>query len=438
MGIYRLILFLGLSFICLNISAQAGKSAPQSKSILLINAHAHIGNGKSYQKSIIGFKDGKITEVYNSNIVDYKNLKYDSVIDLEGKHVYPGFIVVNSSLGLNEIDAVRASHDYAETGSINPNVRSIIAYNTDSRIIPTVRSNGVLTAQITPRSGLISGTSSVVSLDGWNWEDALLSENDAIHVNWPRYVYEDVNRNKDKKDSISREDMRRRNLQALEDFFNAAKAYINSSYNYEINLRFEAMRGVFSGKKSLFIHADHIRELSEAVYFKKTHGIPNLVIVGGTDSWRQPELFVDNNISIVVRRVHSLPSRQDEDIDLPYKLPALLDKSGIVFCLDNSGDMENMNTRNLPFYAGTARAHGLEGEKAVQSITLNAAKILGIEDRVGSLEAGKDATLFVSEGDALDMLTNKIEMAFIQGRVVNLDNHQKQLYLKYKTKYSGN
>ena len=413
-------------------------SAPQSKSILLINAHAHIGNGKSYPKSIIGFKDGKITEVYNANIVDYKNLKYDTVIDLDGKHVYPGFIVANSSLGLNEIDAVRATHDYAETGSINPNVRSIIAYNTDSRIIPTVRSNGVLTAQITPRSGLISGTSSIVSLDGWNWEDALLMENDAIHLNWPRYIHEDVNRNKDKKDTINREDIRRRQLQSLDDFFSAAKAYINSSYNYEVNLRFEAMRGVFTGKMSLFIHADHIRELSEAIYFKKAHGISKLVIVGGADSWRQHELFVDNEISIVVRRVHSLPSRQDEDIDLPYKLPALLDKSGIVFCLDNSGDMENMNIRNLPFYAGTARAHGLEGEKAVQSITLNAAIILGIDDRVGSLEAGKDATLFVSEGDALDVLTNNVEMAFIQGRAVNLDNHQKQLYLKYKTKYSGN
>lgn len=413
-------------------------SAPQSKSILLINAHAHIGNGKSYPKSIIGFKDGKITEVYNANIVDYKNLKYDTVIDLDGKHVYPGFIVANSSLGLNEIDAVRATHDYAETGSINPNVRSIIAYNTDSRIIPTVRSNGVLTAQITPRSGLISGTSSIVSLDGWNWEDALLMENDAIHLNWPRYIHEDVNRNKDKKDTINREDIRRRQLQSLDDFFNDARAYINTSYNYEVNLRFEAMRGVFTGKMSLFIHADHIRELSEAIYFKKAHGISKLVIVGGADSWRQHELFVDNEISIVVRRVHSLPSRQDEDIDLPYKLPALLDKSGIVFCLDNSGDMENMNIRNLPFYAGTARAHGLEGEKAVQSITLNAAIILGIDDRVGSLEAGKDATLFVSEGDALDVLTNNVEMAFIQGRAVNLDNHQKQLYLKYKTKYSGN
>lgn len=413
-------------------------SAPQSKSILLINAHAHIGNGKSYPKSIIGFKDGKITEVYNANIVDYKNLKYDTVIDLDGKHVYPGFIVANSSLGLNEIDAVRATHDYAETGSINPNVRSIIAYNTDSRIIPTVRSNGVLTAQITPRSGLISGTSSIVSLDGWNWEDALLMENDAIHLNWPRYIHEDVNRNKDKKDTINREDIRRRQLQSLDDFFNDARAYINTSYNYEVNLRFEAMRGIFTGKMSLFIHADHIRELSEAIYFKKAHGISKLVIVGGADSWRQHELFVDNEISIVVRRVHSLPSRQDEDIDLPYKLPALLDKSGIVFCLDNSGDMENMNIRNLPFYAGTARAHGLEGEKAVQSITLNAAIILGIDDRVGSLEAGKDATLFVSEGDALDVLTNNVEMAFIQGRAVNLDNHQKQLYLKYKTKYSGN
>lgn len=421
------------------ITAQSSMAPVQKKSILLINGHAHLGNGKNYIKSIIGIKDGKIAEVYNANIVDYKNLKYDSIIDLEGKHIYPGFIAPNSALGIREIDQVRATHDYAETGKINPNVRSIIAYNTDSKITPTVRSNGILLAQITPRGGLISGTSSVVELDGWNWEDALFKENDGIHLQWPHYVLEDVNKTKDKKDvKESREEIRRKQIQLLEDFFNDAKAYLNASFNYEINLRYEAMRGVFSGKKALYIHAEHIRDLTEAIYFKKRFDIPRMTIVGGADSWRIPELFVDNHVSIMLLRVHSLPYRKDEDIDLPYKLPKLLDDAGILFCLENSGGMEVMNTRNLPFYAGTARAYGLSEEKAIQSITLNAAKILGIDERVGSLEAGKDATLIVSSGDALDMMSNNIEIAFVRGRSIDLNNHQKDLYNKFKAKYEGN
>ena len=197
------------------------------------------------------------------------------------------------------------------------------------------------------------------------------------------------------------------------------------------------MRGIFNGKKTLFIHANDINELSEAIYFKKRYNIPKMVIVGGFDSWRTPELFVDNNIPIILKRIHSLPSRPDEDIDLPYKLPKLLDDAGILFCLENSGSMEVMGTRNLPFYAGTARAYGLEEEKAVQIITLNTAKILGIDEKVGSIEEGKDATFFVSEGDALDMMSNNVLIAFIQGRIIDLDNHQKQLYRKYQAKYEG-
>jgi len=420
-----------------NTQSQATMAPAQNKSILLINGIAHLGNGKMITKSLIGLKDGKITEVYNANVVDYNNLKYDSIIDINGKHVYPGFIAPNSSLGLREIDLVRATHDFAEAGRINPNVRSLIAYNTDSRITPTVRSNGVLIAQISPRGGLISGTSSIVELDGWNWEEAILKENDGIQMNWPRYFMEDVNAKKNKKDSVSRESKRKKQIQLLDNFFNDSEAYLKSSFNYEVNLRYESMRGLFEGKKTLFIHANHIRELSEAIYFKKRHQIPNMVIVGGFDSWRIPELFVDNNVPIILKRIHGLPSRSDEDIDLPFILPRLLDEAGILFCLENSGSMEVMGTRNLPFYAGTARTYGLEEEKAVQSITLNTAKILGIDHRVGSIETGKDATIIISNGDALELIGNDIEMAFIQGRSIDLNNHQKQLYRKYMAKYNS-
>lgn len=436
MNIKHLLILLSATLLFAEVRPQAGMSPAMTKSVLLTNGTAHIGNGKIILNSLIGIRDGKITEVFNANIVDVNKLNYDTIIDISGKHVYPGFILPNSSLGLREIDAVRATHDYSETGSLNPNVRSIIAYNTDSRLIPTVRSNGILMAQTTPRGSIISGTSSIVALHGWNWEDALYKEDDGIHLNWPRYVNEDVNRKKTGKDSTDTESKRRNEITAIEDFFSESQAYVKTSFNYEINLRYEAMRGIFTGTKKLFIHASHIRELSEAISFKKKLGIPEMVIVGGYDSWRIPELFVDNNIPVILNRLHSLPSRADEEIDLPYKLPVLLHQSGILFCLENAGDMEVMESRNLPFYAGTARAYGLEDELAVQSITLNAAKILGIDKETGSLEPGKDATLFVSTGDALEILTNNVELAFIQGRIMDLDNHQKALYRKYKEKYS--
>jgi imidazolonepropionase-like amidohydrolase len=140
-------------------------------------------------------------------------------------------------------------------------------------------------------------------------------------------------------------------------------------------------------------------------------------------------------VPVMVQRLHELPRFAEDDVDLTYKLPKLLDDAGVMFCLQNAGDMERMGTRNMPFYAGTAVAYGLDYEKAVAALSLNTAKILGIDDRYGSLEKGKSATLFISEGDALDMLGNKVVQAFIDGREIDLTNRQLQLYLKYQGKY---
>ena len=221
----------------------------------------------------------------------------------------------------------------------------------------------------------------------------------------------------------------------LTKFFNDAKAYYEDEKQPEKNLRLEAMKGIFSGSKTLFIHVTYVKEIEDAVHFAKDNGIKKMVIVGGTDSWMVTDLLRENNISVMVNRVHNLPNREDDDIDLPYKLPALLQKAGVLFCLENSGDMEQIQTRNLPFLAGTAAAYGLTKEEALSSITLNTAKILGIDSRVGSLEEGKDATLFISTGDALDIKTNNVEWAFIRGKWLDLSNEQKALNEKYLNKY---
>ncbi len=156
------------------------------------------------------------------------------------------------------------------------------------------------------------------------------------------------------------------------------------------------------------------------------------VIVGGYDAWRVADLLLDKKVDVILRRVHSLPLRDEDDVDLPFRLPALLKSKGIRFCLGYSGDMERMGSRNLAFLAGTAAAYGLSEEEALRAITLDAARVLGIDQRYGSLAVGKSATIFVSSGNALDMRTNNVTHAFIDGRHLDLDDHQKKLYRQYE------
>lgn len=413
----------------------ACSAAAQTRSILIMNGTAHIGNDSVIQNSMIGIRDGKIVEVIDASKAQPTGT-YDEKIDAAGKQVYPGFIAPNSTLGLTEIDAVRATNDFHEVGSILPNVRSLIAYNTDSKIIPTVRSNGILMAQVTPRGGLISGTSSIVMLDGWNWEDAAYKVDDGIHLNWPHiqsrhYLDEDniyPGPWEKNKNYVKQTD-------ELKKLFADAKAYSETEKAEEENLRFEAMKGIFNGTQTLFIHANNVKEIIEAVSFVKANAIKKAVIVGGRDSWMVTDLLRDNNIPVIVSRLHDLPEHPEDDVDLTYKLPYLLQKAGVMYCLNNEGDMEAMGTRNLPFLAGTAAAYGLTKEQALRSITLNTARILGIDKTTGSIEVGKDANIFISTGDALDMRTNNVEKAFVKGVSIDLNNDQKMLYEKYKKKY---
>jgi imidazolonepropionase-like amidohydrolase len=407
-------------------------AAKQTKSVLIMNATAHIGNGEVIENSAIAFTDGKLTMVADARVIRFDMTKFDTIISAAGMHVYPGFIAANSTLGLVEYDAIRASVDDAETGTFKPSVRSAIAYNADSEIIPTVRSNGVLMAQVVPRGGVISGVSSVMQLDAWNWEDALLREDDGVHLNWPQVFHRHADKGKVSIEKVKTYDQQLREIQI---FFSEAKAYCNNKNNTLIEVRFEGVRGVIEGQQTLYVHADDAKSIIEAIRFKKEMGIQKMVIVGGYQAAEVADLLKENNVPVMVQRVHSLPYLKEDDVQLPYKLPAILHKAGVMFCLENSGDMERMGARNIPFHAGTAVAYGLPYEEAVKAITLNAAKILGIDNTCGTLEQGKDATLFISKGDALDMRTNQLTAVFIQGRSIDLGSKQTELYERYMKKY---
>ena len=420
-------------FLAFTGQAQQTPAPEQSRSVLIVGGTAHLGTGDVIADAAIGFKDGKIDYVGRAFQVD-KSM-YDDLVDASGKHIYPGFIVSNSTIGLQEIGAVRASRDQYEVGTFRPNVRSVIAFNTDSEITPTVRTNGVLMGQITPRGGVISGSSCIVHFDGWNWEDAAVKMVDGVHLNWPTTHHK---HNKDGVIDIRKSKSYDQSKQEIKSYFTEAKAYAEAYPNHSLgtmDVRHEGMRGLFDGSLTLYVHADDARAISEAIHFKREMSISRMAIIGGYDSYLVADLLRENGVSVLLNSVHRLPRFKEDDVDLPYKLPKLLADEGVLFGLQVDAQMTEMNTRNLPFYAGTARKYGLTEEQAVMALTRNVATILGIEDRCGSIERGKDATLFISSGDALDIISNNLTHAYILGKSIDLDNRQRELYRKFQTKY---
>lgn len=406
-------------------------SHAQQKSMLLLNGFLHAGNGETLPSAAIGIRNGEITLIKNSLAFTFEKSDWDTIVDLNGRHIYPGFVAPNSTLGMTEIDAVRATRDFDEVGRINPHVRSQIVYNVESEVIATVRSNGVLICQATPRGGLISGTSSIMFMDGWNWEDATLQANDGIHVNWPSPLKRSEKNHtiKEKSDDYNK------SVRELYQFFEAAKAYNAEKRPEKQDLRYAAMANCFKGNQRVYFHANHLQQLQDIIDFCRETGIAYPVIVGGYDSYLITRELKDAKIPVMLYRTHSLPEREDDPVNLPYAVASRLQEGGVMYCIQNEGDMEAMNARNLPFLAGTAKAYGLTEEQAIAAISLNACKIMGIDKKYGSIEVGKSATLFVSEGSVIDMRTSSVYMALIDGKPVDLDTKQKRLYEKYSNKY---
>jgi imidazolonepropionase-like amidohydrolase len=390
------------------------------------NATIHTGNGKVIEKGYLVISQDKILDVGEVLSVQHKNAK---VIDLAGKHIYPGLIALNNYAGLNEIDAVRATRDYKEAGLFNPHARALIAYNTDSKILPTFSFNGILFTQAVPQGGVLSGSSSLMKTEGWNWEDAVVKADEGIHLNWPEIVAQRGNNKK--------EDHIQERINEIELFFSNCVAYYKQDYQTdkrEINIRFEAMRKLFEGKANLYLHVNGAKGIITAVnYFKQYYPNIKLVLVGAQDAWQTIPLIKHYNIPVILTNIHSLPKHAFSDVDQPFKTAAMLTKEDVLVAVGHNGSWE---ARNIMFNAGTLAAYGLTQEQALACITYNAAKILGIDDKIGSLQKGLQASFVVSAGDILDMKTSKPEMVFLEGKPIDLmQNHQYQLYLKYLKKY---
>lgn len=221
-------------------------------------------------------------------------------------------------------------------------------------------------------------------------------------------------------------------IEKVKQFFRDAKAWNAEPVHAEKNLKYEAVKPLFEKKQKLYVHANLVNQMLVAIDFVKEFGF-DVVLVGASEAYRIADLLKQNNISVILSQMHNLPTSDDDAVDQPYAAPAVLQKAGVLFCI-NDDDPQNRG-RNLPFNAGTAAAYGISKEEALTAITLNAAKVLGIDNRTGSIEAGKDANIVVSDGDILDMRSSKISLAFIQGRQLLLDDKHKQLFERYKHKY---
>ena len=411
--------------------SQQTPASKQNEAISIEGATAHLGNGEVIESSLIMFEEGKITFIGDSKM---KIARKGKVIDATGKHIYPGFIAPAKTLGLVEVNAVRASDDQDEIGDLIPHVRSLIAYNAESKVVESMRPNGVLLGQIAPSGGRISGTSSIVQFDAWNWEDAAIKIDDGVHLNWPRsfrqgrwWMGEDRGYRPNKEYA--------KETAAVVTFMKNAVAY-GKSVPQEVNPAFQAMQGIFDGNQKLYVYADGEKEIIDAINTLKANGAKEIVLVGGYHAYKITDFLKSNNVPVLVQFTHNLPVFDDDDYDLPFKLPKLLMEAGLLVGLQNT-EASNFQTRNLPFYAGQVGQQGLDKEKALQLITGNTAKILGIDAAYGTLETGKSATLFVSEGDALDMRGNQLTHAFIDGRAISLETHQTELWKRYMGKYEG-
>lgn len=433
------VLFLNLIF------SQQTPAPNQNKSVLIFGGTTHVGDGQVINNSVIGFTEGKIDLIASSDgtwtneilnmLSDSNNKKYDTIINASNHHIYPGIIALNSNLGLVEVDAVRASVDDDESGTYLPEIRSIIAYNAESKAVESMRPNGVLLAQIAPNGGVISGSSSVVQLDAWNWEDAVIKYDQGVHINWPSpYTFGRWWLGEDR--GLKANNNYNKQVNDLKDFFDKSKA--NMNLNKSMNLKSRAMKGIFEGDSTVYLHADDEKEIVDGVLFFKKFNIKKIVIVGASEAKNQLDFIKENNIPVVVKQPYRFPQSVDSDPRETFMLAKKMIDKGILVSIDPSGAPQSrVSIRNLPFYAGSFSSYGIDKELALSMITLNPAKILGIENEFGTLEVGKSATLFISKGDALDIISNNVTHAFISGRNISLETHQTRLWRRYSNKYSN-
>ena len=414
------------------------KSSPQPIPVVLQNAVLHTVSGGIVLGGTLWFHDGTIRGVLPAGETPtLPNNAPALVLDLQGKHVFPGMLAVNSSLGLVEIGMVRQAVDTDEVGDMSPEALAKVAVNPDSTALPVARSNGVLAAVVFPIGGLLPGRASVMQLDGWTNHDMTVREDAGPVVMWPAQSGGERARRGPRAAAGAEAtdgNATKKARQRIDDAFLAARAWLDAwtaDRALPIDIRHQALVPALRGEVPVFVLADELEQIESAVLWATSRQL-RVVIVGGREAASCGVLLRDRKVPVVVSGVHRMPARDDSAYDEAFTLPKRLADLGIAFCIASGGDFSN--ERNLPYHAATAAAFGLDRQRAFAAITHDAAVICGVGDRLGSLAVGKDATLFVADGHPFDLPT-KIELAFVRGRPVDLRNKHTELAKKYRERY---
>ena len=410
---------------------------PQSEAVALRGATIHTVTNGVIENGTILFENGVIRAIGT----DVEIPTGTRVVDVSGKHIYPGLIDAYSTVGISEIGSVDVSSDVNELGDFNPNVRAEEAVNAESRHIGTTRSAGVLVTLTTPGGGLISGMSSAMSLEGWDWEEMSMESAAALNVNWPNPRGGRGGRGgrgrgfgpgpQEPPPTYAEQ------VQQLKDFFAEARAYRDATAAGEevrTDSRYTAMIPALDGEIPVVVSADGAAQINDAITWAQEEGV-RLVIRGGGDAIHVADRLVANDIPVILTSTMAAPGRDYEGYDGAYTMPARLYEAGVRFAI--SGGSGALYTNRLPWEAGVAVAFGLPEEEALKAVTINAAEFMGISDRVGSLEPGKQATLLITTGTPLDM-TSDIEQSYIQGREIDMLDIQKFFFQKYMEKVRQN
>lgn len=416
----------------LALSAQVRMTVPpQSEPVALRGATIHTVTNGVIENGTIIFDAGKITAL-GANIAIPAGTK---IVDVTGKHIYPGLIDAYSTVGISEIGAVDMSNDVNEVGDFNPNVHPDVAVNAESRHIGTSRSQGVLTTLTTPDGGLISGMSSAMALEGWSWEEMRLESAAALNVNWPNPSQRGGRggRGGGRGGQAGPPQTYEQRVQQLKNYFAEARAYrdaVAAGEKVRTDARYMAMIPALDRKIPVVVSANSASQINDAITWAKQENL-RLVIRGGDDAIAVADRLKAENVPVILTSTMDAPNRAYEGYDAAYSRAAQLYKAGVRFAI--SGGSGSLDTDRLPYEAGVAVAFGLPEEEAIKAVTINAAEFMGLSDRLGSLEPGKQATLLITTGTPIDTRSNILQ-AYIQGRELDMNDIQKHFFKKYMEK----
>lgn len=401
--------------------------------VALEGATVHLGTGESLEGHTVLIEGRKIVAVGRSLQLPPGCQR----IDLRGQHLFPGLIDMDSVLGLVEVSSVRGTVDVDEVGQLNPNLRSEQAVNPDSELIPVARTGGVLLALTSARSGLVPGCSALIQLDGWTYEEMTVRAPAFLHVRWPSMRLDRTRRGERGPEKQLEE--REEQLRALDEMLAGARAYWRarqapgSGRPTPADVQWEALRGVVEGLVPVALHAEGLAEIEAALRWTEAEGL-RPVLVGGADAWRIAPELARRDVPVILGPAHELPRRAWEPIDTPFESAGKLHAAGVRIAFGMGGDgFAAANARNLRLEAAQCVAHGLPVPAAERALTLGAAEIAGVADRLGSLGEGKEATLFACDGDLFEPGT-RVTRAWIAGREVSLVDKQLRLFDRYRAR----